>query len=654
MNQHIEPRVGLRFKLKGSEFEICHIRKGVIRCASNISGQQYRLDVDKFHALTKSKEIMCLDVPIEGQIPSGDANKMLRIKRYIDAATNELKYPKSPKLLKPLIKTISELINDKNPPSPKTVARWINRYTIKEQQISIRTSEKGNRNLRFSINIEMLIKEAIETVYKKQERREAKDILAYVVGKLYESEQLNENYSKVAVPNIRTIQRRLKQLDTYEVSVKKDGKINAQRGHRASGHKIISDHLMNVVEIDSHVLDIIVVDKSSGEPLGRPYLTLIIEIKTRVIVGTYVSLYPPSTVTALAAIKDMLTRPNRGLKGGICCIIIPDGGSEFINCGLEKVCAMLHITILSSQAYEPNGKPHVESLFRTLTLGIVQKLEGTTFSSPDARGNYNSLEKAVFDLENIRSFIHEWIEDIYHMSIHSSTKRIPIEHWNELADKTKIYHLSDIEAEAMIRRPVERTINNGRILNDHIYYYSHALKTLENQGLKNVTVLVDDLNLNNVIVEHPIDKGVLIIAQSTEPEYTTNLTRYEHEKALEIKRQTSKSDLKKHGKYANLIALYKLMKKIFEVSLNSIKKLKKVTNGIPKIGYADKKIDSIIASIEAKENSIAEPTDEKTNTDKNNPVSLNDHSAKDEPEKKKNEASSEPIKFSSFKIGDKK
>lgn len=654
MNQPVEPRVGLRFKLKGSEFEICHVRKGIIRYASDISGQQYRLDVDKFYSLTERKEIILLYAPVNGQISTGTANRLLRIKRYIDAAITELKYPTSPKLLKPLIEKVSELIKDEVPPSPQTVARWINKYTNNGEPIEILNHKKGNRNLRFTIDVEILVNEAIDQVYMKQERREAKDVLAYIVGKLYEAEVLNEKYSNINVPNIRTIQRRLNQLDPYEVAKNKGGKITAQREYRASGHKIISDVLMNIVEIDTHFIDIIIIDKSSGEPLGRPYLTLITEIKTKVIVGTYISLYPPSTVTALAAIKDMLTRPNRGLKGGICCIIVPDGGAEFINCGLEKVCAMLLITILSSQAHEPNGKPHVESFFKTLTLGIIQKLEGTTFSSPSARGNYNSVKKAVFDLENVSSFIHEWIENVYHRSIHSSTKRMPIEHWNELSVKTKIYHLSDVEAEAMIRRPVNKTINNGRIHIDEITYYSHALKTLENQGLKKVTALVNDLNLNEIVVEHPVDKGVLIIAKSTEPSYTTNLTQYENEKVQEIKKQTSESDLKKHGKYSNLIALYKLMKRIHEESLNSIKKLKKVTNGSPKIGYADKKLDEIINFIEAGENVVKKSSNDAKDVKKSSLVQPTKPPIKQKIDENKDETCLEPLKFSSFKMGDKK
>jgi putative transposase len=396
---------------------------------------------------------------------------------------------------------------------------------------------------------------------------------------------------------------------------------------------------MCIVEIDTHMLDIIIIDKSTGEALGRPYLTLVIEIRTRVIVGIYIGMYPPSTITALAALKDMLTRPNRGLRGGICGSIIPDGGPEFINCGLEKVCATLHITILSSQAYEPNNKPHVESLFKTLTLGIIQKLAGTTFSNPEKRGDYDSTKNAVFDLITLNSLIHEWIEHIYHKSIHSMTKRMPLEHWDELAKETPIHHLSDTEAEALIRRPVERTINNGRILFDHIYYFSHALKTLENLGLKQVTILINDLDLNKVIVEHPTDEKTLIIAESTDPEYTSNLTRYEHNEAIKIKNEMSKSDLKKHGKYANLIALYQLMKRVHEESLNSKRQLKKLTNGAAKIGYAENKLKSLVSINE--DNNADEKNDMKILESKDSSLKLDD---KYLPEENYN--------FSSFYLGD--
>jgi transposase InsO family protein len=83
-------------------------------------------------------------------------------------------------------------------------------------------------------------------------------------------------------------------------------------------------------------------------------------------------MFPPSALTTLALIKDMITRPNKDLPGGIPSIIIPDNGVEFKNNSLARVCEQLKITITPSQIGTPNNKPHIERFFGTLTEGILQ------------------------------------------------------------------------------------------------------------------------------------------------------------------------------------------------------------------------------------------------------------------------------------------
>lgn len=164
-----------------------------------------------------------------------------------------------------------------------------------------------------------------------------------------------------------------------------------------------------MVEIDTHYLDIIVIDPITHQVLGRPYLACAIDVYSRVIVGTYISMFPPSAMTTLAVIKDMITRPNHGLSGGIASIIIPDNGVEFKNNALARVCEQLKITLTPSQIGTPNNKPHIERFFSTLTKGVIQKLSGTTFSNPGERGLYNSSKNARYSLEQVKDYINDWI-----------------------------------------------------------------------------------------------------------------------------------------------------------------------------------------------------------------------------------------------------
>jgi putative transposase len=226
-HRHYELNLGMRFQLKGVEFEVVYILRGSLRYASTTGGQQFHMDVEKFHTLVELGELVLLNTPNDGQISLIDAPTKLRVIRYVDAALKELKHPTVPRLLKPLIENVSRQINDKAPPGATTLARWIKKYRDNNNNVDILLKNKGNRSSRFSIDIELLINEAIEQVYLASEHRDAKDVLAYIVGKQYEKGFLNENLSKVKIPSIRTIQRKISRIDPYTLSKHKDGQLKA-------------------------------------------------------------------------------------------------------------------------------------------------------------------------------------------------------------------------------------------------------------------------------------------------------------------------------------------------------------------------------------------------------------------------------------------
>jgi putative transposase len=54
---------------------------------------------------------------------------------------------------------------------------------------------------------------------------------------------------------------------------------------------------MEVLQIDHTPVDVIVVDQRKRLPIGRPWLTLAIDVRTRMVAGFHVSLWPTSTIS---------------------------------------------------------------------------------------------------------------------------------------------------------------------------------------------------------------------------------------------------------------------------------------------------------------------------------------------------------------------
>ena len=572
------PAVGMRFMLRGCEFEVCFAEFGMVRYATTKGGKPHQITAERFKALQRAGEFTLTNPALHGQdlvggtptapnLTDGELADALRRTRYAQAALSDLVHPNSKRALAAWIPVFADTIHDNSPPSASAVSGWVRKMRLEGTDALVAPERKrGNRFFRFPPEIEMLVLQAVDAFLEKEEQRDANDVLAYIVGHLAEQNLLTKDGTEVAIPSERTIRRILNRIDPFLLTRLKKGREAAERMARAAGKSITSTRPLMLVQIDTHYLKVFVVDPDTGEVLGKPRLCCVFDVRTRCVVGRYISLLPPCTAATLGALKDMLTRPKRGLPGGVPATIVPDNGVEFRNCAIEELLRRLRVNYEPAKVRDPNGKAHVESFFRTLSLFLIQKIKGTTFSNPDKRGEYPSEERAYATMDQIKEYVDEWIEKEYHCRPHSSTRRAPIRMWQEETANAEPLSFSEGEANALARRPLSSKIRKGRVTVKGLTYYSHALKTLELSWQEMVTVLVDELDLGNVLVTHPFEKGVLIQADSTNPEYTEGLSMWEHEQAKKELAQMTKADVRALGTYAPLLARYKLLLRLQEDS----------------------------------------------------------------------------------------
>jgi putative transposase len=602
MNNELQlynPRVGMRFTMRGNDFEVCHAEYGMVRFASSRGGKPHRIKFDEFKVLQEKGEISKINPDLHGQdlinanpaisnLTDSELAFSLRRIRYAKAAIAELTHPNSKRALANWIPAFSELMKDSNPPKPRTVSDWVEKFLLGgEKSLMAPNRKSGNRRFRFSPEIELLILDAINQ-FLQEEQRDAKDVLAYVVGHLAEQNLLTKDDSKIRIPSERTVRRILSRIDPYLLIRIKKGRLAAERMSRAAGKSIISPRPLHLVQIDTHFLKVFVTDPDTGELLGKPYLVCAFDVRTRCVVGIYISLLPASSATTMGVMIDMLTRPSDGLPGGVPLILIPDNGVEFRNSGVERLVGKLKIQFEPAVVCDPNGKAHIESFFRTLSLFLIQKIEGTTFSGLEKRGDYPSEKKAYATLAQIEEYVRYWVENEYHTRPHSSTGRIPIRQWEEEMGGERSQLISRETVNAIARRPYSLNISNGQVRIRRLKYFSHALKTIEASFSGKVTVLLDELNLSQVLIEHPYEKGVLIQADSTDPEYTHNLSLWEHEESMKIMDAQTNEDIKAIGKFTPLLARWTLIQKLQSDSKMAKTKIAKLTGGKGRISHAKK------------------------------------------------------------------
>ena len=70
---------------------------------------------------------------------------------------------------------------------------------------------------------------------------------------------------------------------------------------------------LQLLQIDHTLVDIVVVDEFDREPIGRPWLTLAIDVATRMVPGFYLSLEAPSATSVAMALSMAVLPKNKFL-----------------------------------------------------------------------------------------------------------------------------------------------------------------------------------------------------------------------------------------------------------------------------------------------------------------------------------------------------
>jgi len=103
--------------------------------------------------------------------------------------------------------------------------------------------------------------------------------------------------SALRVPNYRTIRRRLAAYDPKELMISRLGAKAASEVFRPVQANHPPALPFQLLQIDQTLVDLIVVDERDRLPIGRPWITLAIDVATRVVAGFYLSLNTPSVIS---------------------------------------------------------------------------------------------------------------------------------------------------------------------------------------------------------------------------------------------------------------------------------------------------------------------------------------------------------------------
>lgn len=254
-----------------------------------------------------------------------------------------------------------------------------------------------------------------------------------------------------------------------------------------------ADRPLAVVQIDHTRLDIIVVEETTRKPMGRPWLTLAIDVYSRMVTGLYLSMDQPSAnavglcLTMAMLPKDAYLRrldvPGSWPVWGRMDKLLCDNAREFRGKMLSRACQEWGIDLEFRPVKLPHYGGHIERLMGTVA-NEIRTLDGATFSNPKDRGTYDAEGSATMTLGEVERYLVDFLVTNYHARFHNGIKGSPNERWRVgiQGDRTTPgTGLPDLIADAQKLRldftpAEERTIQEYGVALDHIHYYDDVLR----------------------------------------------------------------------------------------------------------------------------------------------------------------------------------
>lgn len=404
-----------------------------------------------------------------------------------------------------------------------------------------RKSSGGRGKPRLRQEIETIIAATINEVFLTKQKPKKETVVEEVRRRCYKA--------NLKPPAAGSIRRRIDARTASETLARREGKKAAQQAYDAVvGSFPGPGGPLDVVQIDHTPVDLIIVDEKHRQPIGRPYLTIAIDIFSRCITGFCLSLEAPSaTSVGLCLAHGVLPKEewliSRKLEGswpiwGKPVRIHVDNASEFHSEALRRGCDAHGIII----DYRPVGKPRfggtVERLIGTL-MQLVHRLPGTTFSNITERGDYDSEAKAALTLAELERWLAVVITEYYHNKLHTSLNQPPIDRYHE-----GIFGKADLKGRGFPPRiqnkraflidflPIERrTLQRHGFMLDRIAYFSDALRPLlgEAKGEK-FLIRRDPRDLSRIYVLDPRSERYLEVPYRTLSR--PSITLWEHRRAL--------------------------------------------------------------------------------------------------------------------------
>jgi len=392
--------------------------------------------------------------------------------------------------IKPILNTNSRKIVERRAKetgiSTTSLYNWMKAYESTEQLSSlVLEGTKGGKNKsRLSKEQNAIIETALNEYFLSKIKPSKQSTWEEIAIKCKNAD--------IKIPSLSSISRRIDKISEKKAMSKREGKKELHKLIANQGNYPDGIYPLHMVQIDHTLADVILVDDKYRLELGRPWVTLAIDIFSRMVTGYHISFESPGyyatgqTIAMSILSKDEILEKydikSKWPVFGVISNIHADNAKEFRGNDIKNVCEEYGMNLIWRPVGRPHYGGHIERLIGTFNKR-THTINGTTFSGIAQKREYNPQKEASMTLKEFTEWFTILITEFYHNSIHSELGMTPLQKYNEgifgSATQPPIGLPPMVEDEKMLKLnflPSEqRTIQKYGIQLDNINYYGDIL-----------------------------------------------------------------------------------------------------------------------------------------------------------------------------------
>ena len=367
-----------------------------------------------------------------------------------------------------------------------TLYRWLKKYKSTGTLTGLLPKPSGRKKgeTRLDFMTEDVMQDVINNYYLTKQRPSVQSVINKI--------NIECKNRGITAPSKNTIRNRIHKLTEYDVLKKQGNRSIARTKFEPVPGTFETDYPMQLIQIDHTPVDLILVDDDTREPIGRPYITVAIDIYSRMIVGYYLTLSPPSsTSVALCITNTVLSKEKTLLEldieadwnvWGFPETIHVDNGADFRSEALRTAGLAHGINIEFRPVGKSNFGGHVERVIGTL-MKAVHEIPGTTFSNIQERQEYDSDKNSSMTFNEFERWLVTFITKVYHKRKHEGIGMSPEQLWERgiFGEESSVGLLpkpADSMSVTIDFLPIfHRTIQKNGVNIEGLNYYDHLLRS---------------------------------------------------------------------------------------------------------------------------------------------------------------------------------